>query len=170
NDSVSLILYFEGYQPREIPSPVNTEWKIYLQKMEHNEGESGAIPELLSHLCGCSDLEQLIQENPDEHGLTIAIPSTPRSILVSAPRHIIVPYLEPDRPDPCEEIRADRADRILNLDAEKIDRNREKSTIKKRSTGGSSAKLKEETGMSDKKKKKTTSARKKTTGRKKPDQ
>src|SRR5690606_23476998 len=27
NDPASLILYFEGYQPREIPSPVNTEWK-----------------------------------------------------------------------------------------------------------------------------------------------
>jgi hypothetical protein len=57
----------------------------------------------LAHISGCCDMEALIAGGNGLVGVTVAEPSTPRSILVSAPKHIIVPYEPPPRePSACE--------------------------------------------------------------------
>jgi hypothetical protein len=59
-------------------------------------------------LCGCNDFEHLLREDSEFKGEIVAQPSTPRSILVSAPRHIIIPYEEKPRLTPCEKLQQSR--------------------------------------------------------------
>lgn len=63
--------------------------------------------EILSQFCNCTSFEELLQSDFD--GLVVARPSTPRSILVSVPKHIIVPYEEPQRPSDCEKRKSQKA-------------------------------------------------------------
>lgn len=63
--------------------------------------------EILSQFCNCKSFEELLQSDFD--GLVVARPSTPRSILVSVPKHIIVPYEEPQRPSDCEKRKSQKA-------------------------------------------------------------
>lgn len=58
--------------------------------------------DVLTKITGCNDMEVLLQDDDDFIGDIIAKPSTARSILVSAPRHIIIPYQEPVTLTPCE--------------------------------------------------------------------
>ncbi|MGB3075871.1 MAG: hypothetical protein WBB36_11150, partial [Chitinophagales bacterium] len=58
--------------------------------------------DVLNKISGCNDMELLFQNDDDFIGDIIAKPSTARSILVSAPHHIIIPYQEPDIQTPCE--------------------------------------------------------------------
>lgn len=58
--------------------------------------------EVLANICGCSDFEHLLQGEMD--GNVVAKPSTPRSILVSVPKHIIIPYEPPLLESPCEKL------------------------------------------------------------------
>jgi hypothetical protein len=64
------------------------------------DGRDGTVAEILSSFCSCKDFEELLQS--DFNGLVVARPSTSRSILVSVPQHIIVPYTEPAPLSPCE--------------------------------------------------------------------
>ncbi len=64
--------------------------------------KSEDIADVLAHITGCCDLEQLFANAPLSLGKVIAEPSTPRSILVSYPRHIIIPYEAPTGITPCE--------------------------------------------------------------------
>ncbi|WP_143306503.1 hypothetical protein [Chitinophaga vietnamensis] len=54
----------------------------------------------------CDDLEAKFALDAATSGVIVAVPSTPRSILVSVPQHFIAPYIEPDKPTPCEEAAA----------------------------------------------------------------
>lgn len=54
-------------------------------------------------LSGCNEIEQLIGTALKERGAIVARPSGPRSILVSAPRHLIQPYVAPVMETPCEQ-------------------------------------------------------------------
>ncbi|PSL44798.1 hypothetical protein CLV51_105170 [Chitinophaga niastensis] len=54
---------------------------------------------------GCDDLEHLEQDKSNFIGIVVATPSTPRSILVSVPQHIIIPYEAPPALSPCEKRR-----------------------------------------------------------------
>lgn len=56
---------------------------------------------IFDKICGCSDMEVLLEDS-DMLGEIVAKPSTPRSILVSVPQHIIVPYEAPEVLSPCE--------------------------------------------------------------------
>jgi len=58
--------------------------------------------EIFKSICNCEDIEELLQDVANFRGDVVAKPSTPRSILVSAPRHIIVPYEEKAKLTPCE--------------------------------------------------------------------
>ncbi|MBO9618708.1 MAG: carboxypeptidase-like regulatory domain-containing protein [Niabella sp.] len=61
-----------------------------------------AVSLFFSKLCSCNDIEQLLENDPNFKGDIVAKPCTARSILVSVPQHIIIPYEEGDEPSPCE--------------------------------------------------------------------
>lgn len=54
-------------------------------------------------LSGCDAIENLIGDALKDSGAIVARPSGPRSILVSAPRHQIRPYVAPILETPCEQ-------------------------------------------------------------------
>ncbi len=56
-----------------------------------------------SALSGCDAIEGLISTALGDSGAIVAYPSGPRSILVSAPRHLIRPYVAPVMETPCEQ-------------------------------------------------------------------
>jgi len=58
--------------------------------------------DILNSISGCGDMEILLQDETEFMGDIVAKPSTARSLLVSAPQHIIIPYLEPDTLSPCQ--------------------------------------------------------------------
>ncbi|MBS1902212.1 MAG: baseplate J/gp47 family protein [Bacteroidetes bacterium] len=60
------------------------------------------FPEQLAAALDCCDLETLFEAAPNLLGETVVSPSTPRSILVSANKHIILPYEVPPNLTPCE--------------------------------------------------------------------
>lgn len=57
----------------------------------------------LSTGCGCEDIEYLLQYDENFDGDIVAKPCSLRSILVSVPRHIIIPYEDPDPVSPCDD-------------------------------------------------------------------
>jgi hypothetical protein len=57
----------------------------------------------LAKVCSCEELLFLIAGHSKFKGEIVAIPSGPRSILVSVPQHIIIPYEEPEQPSPCDD-------------------------------------------------------------------
>jgi hypothetical protein len=69
-------------------------------KTDDNRDDKDTVAEILSRFCDCKDFEDFLQSGFD--GLVVARPSTPRSILVSVPQHIIVPYIEPEQTSDCE--------------------------------------------------------------------
>jgi hypothetical protein len=54
-------------------------------------------------LSGCDAIEHLIGDALSDSGAIVASPSGPRSILVSAPKHLIRPYVAPVLETPCEQ-------------------------------------------------------------------
>lgn len=108
-DDVTLTLSFAGYTFKEVTTPVNRAWKIYLLQIgSSHDSEDKDLIETLSNLCGCNDFEHLLREDSEFKGEIVAQPSTPRSILVSAPKHIIIPYEEKPRLTPCEKLQQSR--------------------------------------------------------------
>jgi hypothetical protein len=107
---VTLAFSFAGYTFKEVQTPVNRAWEIYLLQTNSpdNDTEDKDLIETLSSLCGCNDFEHLLREDSEFKGEIVAQPSTPRSILVSAPRHIIIPYEEKPRLTPCEKLQQSR--------------------------------------------------------------
>jgi hypothetical protein len=75
--------------------------------------------DVLNKIADCSDMEILLQDEVDFIGDIVAKPSTARSLLVSAPRHIIIPYVEPEVLSPCESLKLKRSAGVL-IDKEKI--------------------------------------------------
>lgn len=63
-----------------------------------------SLEEMFSRFCGCADVEKELT-NSDFIGETVITPSTNRSILVSAPKHLIIPCEDEVEPDPCEKRR-----------------------------------------------------------------
>lgn len=72
-------------------------------------GKSEKLADILAHISGCCDLEQIFANAPISLGKVIAEPSTSRSILVSYPRHIIIPYEAPVEESACEARKKSRA-------------------------------------------------------------
>ncbi|MHA4806460.1 hypothetical protein ACX0G9_00065 [Flavitalea flava] len=52
--------------------------------------------------CNCEEVFYLVAGQTKFRGEIVAVPSGPRSILVSVPQHIIVPYEAPDSMSPCD--------------------------------------------------------------------
>jgi len=67
------------------------------------------VAETLESICGCDEFEYLLQDNTNFKGQVVAKPSGPRSILVSVPQHIIIPYEPPKKLAPCEEVKRDKS-------------------------------------------------------------
>jgi|GEM_PF-374670 len=59
------------------------------------------IAEFFNQFCGCDSVEKFLQDDPAFDGDIVAKPCTSRSILVSVPQHIIIPYEEDDKPSDC---------------------------------------------------------------------
>ncbi len=75
---------------------------------EADSQDNDDMPTVLDKLDSCDDVEHFLQEQLNFIGVVVAQPATPRSILVSVPKHIIVPYEEPVRPSRCEQRAAGR--------------------------------------------------------------
>ncbi|MEI6756335.1 MAG: hypothetical protein WCK85_00660 [Chlorobium sp.] len=68
-----------------------------------SEAETTAtFADMLMNITGCCDLEEFIAKSGNFIGEVIAEPSTSRSILVSAPQHIILPYEAPAELSACQ--------------------------------------------------------------------
>lgn len=76
-------------------------------------GKSEKMADVLAHISGCCDLEQIFANSPISLGKVIAEPSISRSILVSYPRHIIIPYEAPVEVSACEERKISRAREVV---------------------------------------------------------
>ncbi len=64
--------------------------------------EQTDVANFFSHICDCTEIEWFLKSDPDFEGDIVAKPCTPRSILVSVPQHIIVPYISPVEPSDCD--------------------------------------------------------------------
>lgn len=72
-----------------------------------DSGTRVSASDALAKMNGCCDAETLFAGSGGHFVCdVIATPSTPRSILVSAPRHFIIPYATQTKPTPCEVRRA----------------------------------------------------------------
>lgn len=122
-DNVTLTFSFAGYTFKEVTTSVNRSWKIYLLQIgtSTHDSEDKDLIETLSNLCGCNDFEHLLREDTEFKGEIVAEPSTPRSILVSAPRHIIIPYEEKPRLTPCEKLQQSK--RVASMRSSGADSN-----------------------------------------------
>ena len=101
--NATLIFSFTGYVPASVDVDFDQEIEVPFIKQEHAVlNEWGLSIDKIEKLCGCSSIEYLLQDEMDLPGNIVARPSTPRSILVSASQHIIVPYQEPPNLTPCE--------------------------------------------------------------------
>lgn len=79
--------------------------EVKKEKDPYKEEQTPA--ELFSQFCNCKSFEELLQSGFD--GLVVARPTTARSILVSVPQHIIIPYEEPQRESDCEKRKKQKA-------------------------------------------------------------
>jgi hypothetical protein len=66
-----------------------------------NGGDETPV-ETINRFSNCADVEVVFSRNVEESGYVVAEPSTPRSILVSAPKHLIVPYEAPPEMPSCK--------------------------------------------------------------------
>lgn len=88
----TLKFSLKGYETKSLTAGEKTTFAISLYK----------LGEALQKAHSCHDIEHSLQNDPDIEGDIVASPCTSRSILVSVPHHIIIPYEEPERPSPCE--------------------------------------------------------------------
>ena len=63
----------------------------------------------------CDDVEAALLASTDFTGMVVAVPSTPRSILVSVPKHIIIPYKAPPVLSPCEQRNRPAPAEVVNV-------------------------------------------------------
>ncbi|HEX6848777.1 MAG TPA: hypothetical protein VF144_17450 [Chitinophagaceae bacterium] len=91
-----------GFDQRSVDILIGQEQEFVFKKEDNILNEWGLSIEKIEKLCGCSNVEYLLQDEMDLPGDVVARPSTARSILVSAPQHIIIPYKEPPFMTPCE--------------------------------------------------------------------
>jgi hypothetical protein len=67
------------------------------------------VEEYFTHFCGCTSVEKFLKYDPNFKGDIVAEPCTSRSLLVSVPQHIIIPFEEDAEPTPCEKRKAAQA-------------------------------------------------------------
>jgi hypothetical protein len=106
---VDFITDFEMFVCRDACCPPE---KIKLEEKDRTETgygdreregeEKDDFEERLRKIRGCADVECLFAQGAEFSGDIVARPSTPRSLLVSVPQHIIIPYEKPPYLSPCE--------------------------------------------------------------------
>ena len=124
-DKSDINLNFLGYMPKTLTTDKDKNWTIYLYPEVQGEGPESMskalaarvpeemelaaernkdinLEELFSRFCGCADVEKQLS-NQDFIGETVITPSTNRSILVSVPKHLIIPCEEEKPPSRCEQ-------------------------------------------------------------------
>ncbi|MCR1024519.1 carboxypeptidase-like regulatory domain-containing protein [Cellulophaga baltica] len=108
-----ILIQMVGYETKPIMAQANFSWTIYLRPdgttdeivvTGTREREDESLEEMFSRFCGCADVEKELTSS-DFIGETVINPSTNRSILVSAPKHLIIPCEDEVAPDPCEKRR-----------------------------------------------------------------
>lgn len=112
-DEMQLIFQKGGYEPLTLTVEADKIADLLLKQVPSNLSEevvvsynqSGIVPDKLDSNCGCSEIEYVLDNAPAFVGETVIAPSTQRSILVSVPQHIIIPFEEEPRPSPCDERR-----------------------------------------------------------------
>lgn len=95
---LTLGFTLSGYENQQIIVGKNTHLDVVLY----------TFSEMLDHTCSCKDVEWLLQSDATFEGDIVAKPCTARSILVSVPHHIIVPYEPPEEESPCEKRQKNR--------------------------------------------------------------
>ena len=130
----TLIAYFSLFniqkQSFSIPDPPGVANPVlmndFIRGGEHAGYSQDEISKFFNSLCSCNDIEQLLQDNPNfqSHGNSnfpngdiVAKPCTSRSILVSVPEHIIIPFEQNEDPTPCEKRKAELQAGNRNLGA-----------------------------------------------------
>ncbi|MGB5818629.1 MAG: carboxypeptidase-like regulatory domain-containing protein [Saonia sp.] len=117
-----IAIQMVGYETKLIMVQTNFRWTIYMKKDEIDEvvvvgtrdsnDEDESLEEIFGRFCGCADVEKELT-NSDFIGETVINPSTDRSILVSAPKHLIIPCEDEVAPDPCEERRLQKQNEAI---------------------------------------------------------
>lgn len=103
----TLIAYFSLFNiaKQQFAVPNNTDPIAsldFIRGGEHAGYSQDEISAFFGKLCSCNDIEQLLENDRDFAGDIVAEPCTSRSLLVSVPQHIIVPYDEDNKKTPCE--------------------------------------------------------------------
>jgi len=106
-----LLFTMPGYETVEVKAEADRIAKLIFKPLNESlvsnrYNESGMGQASLEKGCGCSEIEYILEKAPTFIGETVARPSTPRSILVSVPQHIIIPFEETTKPSPCDERKA----------------------------------------------------------------
>ncbi len=112
--------------------------------IDFNKGNGNRLDDIetfFSDFCGCTSVEKFLKDDPNFEGDIVAKPCTSRSILVSVPQHIIIPYEEGEEPTPCEKRRTVLGNNATNSEGAVINpdsvakRNEEKTSDSKKSGG-----------------------------------
>lgn len=90
-----------------------------------NNGNNDSPADTISSFNNCNDIEIFLSINTEDTGEIVARPSTARSILVSAPRHIIIPYKAPPVISPCDQRQ------LQKLNTVKVNENEVNHLVKK---------------------------------------
>jgi hypothetical protein len=106
----TLIAYFSLFNIAKkdfsIPDPPDATNAVIIDDFIRGGEQAGysqdEISAFFNKLCSCTDIEQILQDDPNFEGDIVAKPCTSRSLLVSVPQHIIVPFEEDAEPTPCE--------------------------------------------------------------------
>ncbi|MGN6297112.1 MAG: carboxypeptidase-like regulatory domain-containing protein [Ginsengibacter sp.] len=105
----TLLAYFSLFNIAKQSFTVNADGTTSPATIDLFEGAGNRqedIQEYFKHFCGCDSVEKFLKYDPDFKGDIVAVPCTSRSLLVSVPHHIIIPYEEDAEPTPCEKRKA----------------------------------------------------------------
>jgi hypothetical protein len=124
-DTSVLLVQYVGYEPCEFAAAGEREFKIGMKPMPSDTtevvvkdlGKSESLAEMFAGICGCEEIERQMGKDALTRGEIVARSSTARSILVSVPQHVIIPYTAPVKLSPCEKHKDHRATHPLSRTA-----------------------------------------------------
>jgi hypothetical protein len=105
----TLLAYFSMFNIAKQSLTVNADGTTTPATIDFYEGTGNRqedIEEYFRHFCGCDSVEKFLKYDPNFKGDIVAEPCTSRSLLVSVPQHIIIPFEEDAEPTPCEKRKA----------------------------------------------------------------
>jgi len=107
----TLLAYFSVFNIAKQSFTINEDGTAAPATIDFNEGTGNRqddIETFFSDICGCDAIVKFLQNDPNFDGDIVAKPCTSRSILVSVPQHIIIPFEEDEEPTPCEKRKAEQ--------------------------------------------------------------